>query len=444
MYALVDCNNFYVSCERVFNPMLENTGVVVLSNNDGCIIARSDEAKAIGIPMGAPMYKYREKLSLNNVKIYSSNYTLYGDMSARVMKSLYHFTPEVEVYSIDEAFLGLNGFNDKELITRMKEMKLAIKQWTGIPVSVGIARTKTLAKLANRIAKKYIKCGVYELNEISTITRVLSDVAVEDIWGISKRWGSRLRSVGVDTALKLRNSNPKMIRKCLSVVGERIVYELNGISCLNLEEVKQKKSIVVSRSFGTTIGNLDLINQALVNHVVRAAEKNRKQDTFAQGLQVFINTNRFKKQDRQYSNCITIGFKRPTQDTVEMIKTANRCLFRIYRSGYKYHKVGVILVGLVPGVQSFSKKGSNFICVEPSQKDLFIDHKKQKVSQKKIRNCMLTIDSINHLMGSGTIFYASQGVKNNYNRSTLKQWKMRSHFKSPAYTTRWSQLVKVS
>ena len=440
MYALVDCNNFYVSCERVFNPMLENTGVVVLSNNDGCIIARSDEAKAIGIPMGAPMYKYREKLSLNNVKIYSSNYTLYGDMSARVMKSLYHFTPEVEVYSIDEAFLGLNGFNDKELITRMKEMKLAIKQWTGIPVSVGIARTKTLAKLANRIAKKYIKCGVYELNEISTITRVLSDVAVEDIWGISKRWGARLRSVGVDTALKLRNSNPKMIRKCISVVGERIVYELNGISCLNLEEVKQKKSIVVSRSFGTTIGNLDLINQALVNHVVRAAEKNRKQDTFAQGLQVFINTNRFRKKDLQYNNSAILPFDDLTDNTNIIMKKAFKVLDRLYRPNYNYKKIGVILLDLKQRKKDV--KNNDYVI----QDNLFTYDKNYKNIADASDICMEILDNINTKMGKMTLFYGSQGIVKYSGRKKIEndKWRMRSFYRSPFYTTNWDDILKVS
>ncbi len=449
MYALVDCNNFYVSCERAFNPALECRGVVVLSNNDGCIIARSDEAKAIGIPMGAPLYQYKKLLNLNKIRIYSSNYTLYGDMSARVMKSFFYFTPQVEIYSIDEAFLGLKGFGRDTLQSRMQEMAAAIKQWTGIPVSVGIAPTKTLAKLANRIAKKYVSNGVYELNEVRTLIRILADTPVEDIWGISKRWGARLRSIGIYTALQLRRSNPKLIRKSLSVVGERIVYELNGISCLNLEEVKNKKSIIVSRSFGKTLIDKEVINQALTNHVVRAAEKNRYQGSFARGLQVFLSTNRFRQRDRQYSNCITIGFKSPTQDTVAMIKAAKRGLCKIYRPGYKYQKVGVILIELISGISSQERckidfNQRNILPLQIKQEDLFVHQNIAKEIENKTMNRMLIIDNINNSMGSGTLFYAAQGMKKNCKESSENEWKMRSYFRSPAYTTRWNELLKVS
>ena len=428
MYALVDCNNFYVSCERVFNPALENKPVVVLSNNDGCIIARSDEAKAIGIPMGAPLYKFKNLLKNYDVMIYSSNYALYGDMSSRVMQSFAKFTPALEIYSIDEAFLDLDGFDSKELINNMSEMKKLINQWTGIPVSVGISKTKTLAKLANRIAKKYKKNGIYKIDCLSALKDILGNTQVEDIWGISHRWGKSLRSIGIETGLQLRNADPRQIRKCISVVGERIVRELNGISCLPLQMLKTKKTITVSRSFGKTITDIEKIKEALSNHIATATRKLRAQDSFCGGVCIFIHTNRFRISDLQYSNSVKILFDQPTQSTVCMIKAAGEGLKKIYRSGYNYHKVGIVLVNLTSGN------------ITP---DLFIFSHEKSIRDDRTNKTMHIFDEINSRMGSKTLFYGAQGISKNKQYDSDGRY-MRSYFRSPAYTTCWKDLLKVS
>ena len=322
VYALVDCNNFYASCERVFAPDLIGRPVVVLSNNDGCVIARSDEAKAVGIPMGAPLHDYQDMMKKNGVAIFSSNYALYGDMSARVMRSLHHFTPDVEVYSIDEAFLGLSGFDQATLPDHMRRLRRAVRQWTGIPVSVGIAPTKTLSKLANRIAKKYTSDGVYMMMDPELMPRILGDIEIEDIWGISKRWGARLRQLGIGNALQLRQASPRQIRQALSVIGERIVHELNVHSCLTIEEVQPKQSIMSSRSFGRMVSDLQSLEEAVASYTARAAEKLRRQSSRAGGIYIFIRTNRFRQSDPQYSNAVMIGFDDATSDTATLIRAA--------------------------------------------------------------------------------------------------------------------------
>ena len=284
LFALVDCNNFYVSCERVFNPELIGKPVVVLSNNDGCIIARSEEAKAIGIPMGAPLFKYKNILQKKEVLIYSSNYTLYGDMSARVMNVLRQFSEDIEIYSIDEAFLVFDISDSKDLHSQILEMREVTYRWTGIPVSVGLGPTKTLAKLANSIAKKYFANGIYNITNSIKLSSILNDTPVENIWGISKRWGLRLRSIGISTAQELKCADPRQIRQCISVVGERIVRELNGISCLGLETVSPRKSIMVSRSFGNVLEDQRSLIEAISNHVTTATFKLRRQNSFANGI----------------------------------------------------------------------------------------------------------------------------------------------------------------
>ena len=323
MYGLVDCNNFYVSCERVFNPSLKDRPVVVLSNNDGCIIARSNEAKALGIPMGAPLYSYKALIKQNKVLVYSSNYTLYGDMSSRVMNSLHYFVPDMEIYSIDEAFLSLKKFNNKTLLDEMFTIRQSIYQWTGIPVSIGVGPTKTLAKLANRMAKKYSSNGIYILTISNQLTNILNDIQLEDIWGISKGWANRLKSIGINNPFQLQQSDPRKVRKLISVVGERIVYELRGNSCLALEEIVNKKSITVSRSFGNMINDKYNLKQALANHVARAAEKLRHQDSLCGEICVFINTNRFRKKDLQYNNSATLTFDDLTNNTTCLLYTSD-------------------------------------------------------------------------------------------------------------------------
>ena len=440
MYALVDCNNFYVSCERVFNPSLKGKPVVVLSNNDGCIIARSNEAKALGIPMGAPLHLYKELIKRNNVFTHSSNYTLYGDMSARVMESLSYFVPNMEIYSIDEAFLSLKNFNIKKLADEMSEIKKLIYQWTGIPVSIGVGPTKTLAKLSNKIAKKYSSNGVHILTISDQLTQILDDMRLEDVWGISKGWGIRLKSIGINNPLQLQQADPRQIRKLISVVGERIVYELRGQSCLMLEEVINKKSSTVSRSFGNMINDKDNLKKALANHVARATEKLRYQGSMCGSLSIFINTNRFRKQDLQYSNGAMIIFNEPTNNTAVIIKESFKLLESIYRPQYNYKKVGVILLDLKQDIKNIVQNEYGI------QDNLFTFTKDIKKFSERSGVCMDLLDDINTKMGKMTLFYGSQGMQKKSRKTKTKkdEWRMRSCYKSPFYTTNWNDLLKVS
>lgn len=439
MYGLVDCNNFYVSCERVFNPLLRGKPVVVLSNNDGCIIARSNEAKALGIPMGAPLHLYKTLIKQNKIFTYSSNYTLYGDMSSRVMSVLNYFIPNIEIYSIDEAFLNLKNFNIQSLQDEMFKIRERIYQWTGIPVSIGIGPTKTLAKLANKIAKKNSSNGVYILTVSTQLIHILSNMKLEDIWGVSKGWGNRLRSIGINNPRQLQQANPRQIRTLISVVGERIIYELRGQPCLALEEVINKKSITVSRSFGNMINDKDSLKKALANYAARAAEKLRYQDSVCGGIYVFINTNRFRERDLQYSNSATINFDELTDSTTIIIEKSFKLLENLYRPKYNYKKIGVTLLGLK---QKDDGSSDNYII----QGSLFIPNADQKIHMSRSCDRMKLIDNINTKMGKMTIFHGSQGViKNSRNiKSEPDKWRMRSCYKSPFYTTNWDDILKVS
>ncbi len=443
LYALVDCNNFYVSCERVFNPSINNKPVVVLSNNDGCIIARSNEAKALGIPMGGPLHLWEKIIRQNRVIVYSSNYTLYGDMSLRVMDCFYYFTPNFEVYSIDEAFLDLKGFNKSNIYQKMIFMKTKIYQWTGIPVSVGIGPTKTLAKLANRIAKKCSNEGVYEFKNSDQITQVLNGMELEKIWGISKGWANRLKKIGIHHALQLQQANPNYIKQHISVVGKRIVYELRGISTLDLEQVSSKKSITISRSFGEMVSDLKSLKEALSNHIFRAAEKLRLQKGLCGSLCVFINTNKFKKSESQYNNSGVIIFNEPTNNTPDLIKGGYKILEKIYCSGFKYKKIGVTLLDLKIKSTELNFNLNESVCLSTSehyitQGNLFCNDKKNNILSDKE---MTVLDYINNKMGSKTLFYGSQGVFKS--KKNKKKWNMKSHFKSKSYTTNWDQLLIV-
>ena len=440
MYGLVDCNNFYVSCERVFNPSLKGKPVVVLSNNDGCIIARSNEAKALGIPMGAPLHLYKTLIKKNKIFTYSSNYTLYGDMSSRVMSALNYFVPNIEVYSIDEAFLSLKKFNVQSLQDEMSKIRECIYQWTGIPVSIGIGPTKTLAKLANKIAKKNSSNGVYILTISNQLTHILNGMNLEDIWGVSKGWGDRLRSIGINNPMQLQQANPRQIRTLVSVVGERIVYELRGESCLTLEEVVNKKSITVSRSFGNMINDKEILKKALANHAARAAEKLRYQDSICGGIYIFIKTNRFREQDLQYSNSAIINFDELTDSTTIIIEKSFKLLESLYRSKYNYKKIGITLLGLRQ--KSKSHLDNNYII----QGNLFTHKKNQQIYMSKYCDRMKLIDEINTKMGKMTIFHGSQGMIKNSKNIKLEpdKWRIRSSYKSPFYTTNWDDILKVS
>lgn len=417
IFALVDCNNFYVSCERVFDPYLAKKPIIVLSNNDGCVISRSNEAKSLGVPMGAPFYKYREIIEKNNIEVYSSNYQFYGDMSQRVMKSLGMMIPkqDIEIYSIDEAFIRLDGYERPDVIDLSIEIKKNILNWTGIPISVGIAQTKTLSKVANHIAKKNTSTGVFDIRNNKLQEQILSNFQIEDLWGISYRWGKKLRKLGINNGLDLRNSDTKFIRKKFSIVLERIVYELRGIPCLDIEKVTNKKSIMSSRSFGKLVTELESLEQAISTYATIACEKLRHQNSKSQGIYVFLQTNRFRKDLPQYRRSMKYKLDLPTSDTGYIINAGKKILKKIYRKGYHYQKCGIMLFDL----------SSKYI----QQENLFVK------SNQSNEYLMESLDTINKAMGSDTVFFAAKGTQNN--------WKMRRNKLSSRYTTNWMELPKV-
>jgi DNA polymerase V len=416
IFALVDCNNFYASCERVFNPKLEGVPLVVLSNNDGCVIARSNEAKRLQIPLGAPFFKWKNFFIKNNVKWQSSNYALYGDLSSRVMASLANFCPDIEIYSIDESFLNLFSLNFYDLVEYCQQIKSAVKQWTGIPISIGIAPTKTLAKVANYIAKKETVTGVFDLRDEKIRERVLEDFPIENIWGIGRRNAKRLKEMQIETAKQLRDSNAKDMRAKFSVVMERLIQELQGISCLPLESVQARKQIMSSRSFGHSVIKLEELEQALSSYVARACYKLRQQKSRAKGIYVFLHTSMFNEKDLRYANSITRQFPESSNHTGYIISHAKSCLRKIYKPGYKYQKTGLMLLDLIDD--------------QISQYDLFSEN--NSIKSDKL---MQTIDLINIKYGRNTVFSSSQGI--------TQPWKMKANFISPCYTTRWNDLVKV-
>lgn len=417
MFALIDCNNFYVSCERVFNPKLEGKPVVVLSNNDGCVVARSNEAKALGFKMGEPIYQRRDLVRANKVIVLSSNFRLYGDMSGRVMTLLSGFSPDYEIYSIDEIFLGLKGYEKWDLTEYGKQIREYILQSTHLPVSVGIAPTKTLAKVANFFAKRqsYLD-GVQVFRQASDAKAKLIHVDVEDIWGIGRKWSSKLRQLGIYNALDLANASAIQMHKKFNVMIAKTVLELQGTSCLDLEEVAPRKNILVSRSFGHKIEKFNDLREAVTNFATIAAEKLRGQHSYACGILVFVRTNPFSKTDAQYSNSICLKFIKETDNTVVILKTAVLGLQAIYRPGYQYKKAGVMLLDLVVN--------------NISQEDLFIDH--DKLNNKILMNAL---DEINEKYGKKTIQFAVCGVN--------KAWSMRQENRTPAYTTNWDELLVV-
>ena len=417
MFALVDCNNFYVSCERVFNPFLINKPVVVLSNNDGCIIARSNEAKDLNIPMGAPFHIYRDFINAHKVKVYSSNYPLYGDMSNRVMTSLSYFNPNLEVYSIDEAFLKFNQGIKNDIGKDIIKIKKNIFKWTGVPVSIGIGPTKTLAKVANTLAKKNNYNGIFDLSSKIKQDEILQNINVENIWGISRRWGSKLRMIGIGNALQLRDSSPRRIRKYLSVIVERIVYELRGVACLDLNEILPKKNIMCSRSFAKTISDKAILKQSIVDYAIRACEKMRNQNTRAQSIYVFLKTNKFNK-GKQHHEGMAFGLNTPCSDTSQIIKLAMSAVDGIYKSGYLYQKAGIMLLDLIPA--------------DINQHDFF-----ESINYSSSDKRMHIIDSLNKKFGSGTIANGSVRLKNK------KTWDNKRYYLSPRYTTQWDELPHV-
>jgi DNA polymerase V len=349
--GLIDCNNFYVSCERVFQPKLRKRPVVVLSNNDGCIIARSNEAKAIGLKMGAPLFKAQDIIEEHSVAVYSSNYALYGDMSHRVMEALHEFTPDVEVYSIDEAFMRLDD-DCQSFHARGTNIREKVLKWTGIPVSVGIGQTKTLAKIASHLAKKdAAQQGVLDLTPVDVQSEALEQTPVQEVWGVGPAYSKLLRAAGITTARKLRDADRRWIRQRMTVVGARIVEELRGVSCLPLEQCpSRRKSLTCSRSFGIPVISLAELRESVALYLSRAAERLRRFRLAAGVITIFINTNRFSTEP-QYGNSVTYELAYSTDSTKELLEWALKGLESIYRAGYRYKKAGVILNQLVPADQ---------------------------------------------------------------------------------------------
>ena len=420
-FALVDGNNFYVSCERVFNPKLEGRPMVVLSNNDGCVVARSAEVKALGVKMGVPWFQLKELAARHGILALSSNYTLYADMSNRMMGVLARYSPEQEIYSIDECFLGLGGFPPSDLAAMGQRMRRQVRQWVGIPVCVGIAPTKTLTKLANHCAKKNLAGtdGVCDFGQLSAdeLTALFDRIEVNEVWGVGRRLTERLAGMGITTVRALRDADPTQIRREVSVVLERTVRELRGVSCLALEDVAPKKQqIMSSRSFGEYVYELTDLEQAMSTYIARAAEKLRRQRSLANAVQVYIRTNPFSERQPQYQRGMTVPLTQATSDTIRLTRAALWGLKRIYRPGFAYQKAGVMLMDLH---SEDRVQGVLFETTAPARPAL-----------------MDVIDRANARWGGGTLKLASEGVK--------KPWQMKRERMTPAYTTRWDELPRVT
>ena len=417
--ALVDCNNFYASCERVFNPKLNGRPIVVLSNNDGVIIARSEEAKALGIKMGDPYFKVEQLLKQHNVAVFSSNYTLYGDLSARVMATLEKSSPEVEIYSIDEAFLNLAGIEIQNQTEYLHTIRKTIKKWLGLPVSIGLAPTKTLAKLANRIAKKNKEYdGVLNLFDYTDWELFLEMVEVEDVWGVGRQYSALLHRNNIHTALDLARADEKWIKKRMTVVGLRTYLELNGVPAIELEhQPPAKKSIVSSRSFGEYLTKFDEVMEAVAYFVARASEKMRSQGSACRIMNVFIRTNPFKNSP-QYYNSVEVRLPYPMYGTNELLPFAKQALKKIFRDGYYYQKVGVLLM--------------DFVQTNAMMVSLF--DPPNRINQLKVTELM---DQINKKYGREAIYYAAAGTKER------RRWQMKRDMLSRHFTTNWKDLPEV-
>ncbi len=413
MYALADCNNFYASCERVFEPHLEGKPLVVLSNNDGCIIARSQESKDLGFKVGDPIFTCKDVVRKHNVIVRSSNFSLYGDMSRRVMQTIRLFSPDVEVYSIDEAFIKLDGLAGRNYEKVMGQMRAAILQWTGIPVSVGIGHTKTLAKLANHYAKKHIETG-----GVASIPKnpaaMLQCTQVEDIWGIGHQWSKKLRNIGVNTALDLASIDKESIRRSFNIIAMKTAMELRGHTYFRLEQApEQRKTLLRSRSFGKPVESWHELSEALASHATRASEKLRNENLVAKMLHVFFHTSLFNRTDPRNSAHATVELIPPTNVTHTIIKAALNAAKPMWKGGFRYKRAGVQLIDLSSG---------------PVQCSLFDSPEEQS----KNKRMMVLLDGVNSSMGAGTLHFAATGF--------TKVMQMKQLQKSPRYTTDWNEL----
>ena len=418
MFALIDCNNFYVSCERVFDPALNGKPVVVLSNNDGCAISRSNEAKKLGIPMGAPAFKYEKVFKQHNVKIFSSNFPLYGDMSSRVMNILSSYTPNIEIYSIDEAFLEFKGFQEYDLEVYCKEIQKKVLKWTGIPISIGIAPTKALAKVASRISKKFPKKtnGVYMIKSEQNRIKALKWLEIKNVWGIGFRHAKRLRSFKINNTYDFVSLPDDWVRKQMSVVGLRLKKELEGESVLCLEENRSpKKAIATTRSFEGTITDFEKIKERVSTFAVCCAEKLRLQQSTCNAVYVFVRSNKFQKNKPQYRNGIMMTIPFATNSNMVISKYATEGLKKIFRSGFNYKKSGVIVMA-INSIKNY-------------QTNLFENE------NPKHRKLMKTIDYIQKKDGQSKIKLASQDLK--------KRWKMKQERLSNLYTTKINDIIEL-
>ena len=415
-FALIDGNNFYVSCERVFNPKLEGRPVVVLSNNDGCAVSRSAEAKALGIKMAVPWFQMKDAARKHGIVALSSNYALYADMSNRMMSVLAQFSPDQEIYSIDECFLGLSGFEHYDLTAYGQEIRQRVKKWLGLPVSVGFAPTKTLAKMANNCAKKgYAGAnGVCDFGKMSAAERsgVLSKVGIRDIWGVGAQLTKQLTDRGITTVEALRTADAKVLRREFSVVLERTIAELNGIPCVDMEEsAPDKQQIMSSRSFGDYVTELEPLNAAVASFIAIAAEKLRHQGSVAGMVNVFIRTNTFSPNQKQYQPSVTLPLAEPSADTLALTSIALKGLKGIFRPGYSYKKAGITLMNLSDGAT-----------IQPDMFSTARDNTK----------LMAVMDRINNQYGRGTLHSAAEGIST--------KWKMKRERMSQEYTTSWNGL----
>ncbi len=418
MFALVDCNNFYASCERVFNPSLNNKSVVVLSNNDGCVIARSNEAKALGIPMGAPAFEFKKIFELNNVNVFSSNYALYGDMSSRVMNLLAEFTPEIEIYSIDEAFLKFNGFDYFNLQDIGFKMRNCVTKGTGIPITIGFAPTKALAKVANKIAKKFPQKtqAVYIIDNDLKRVKALKWLPIEDVWGIGRKHAKRLKDLNVNNAYEFTQLTDDWVRKHMSVVGLRLKHDLEGKPTLDFEKVANKKTISTTRSFQGMLTDFNAIKERVSTYAVSCAEKLRHQHTQCNMVMVFLYTNGFRKDLPQYGRNIVIKTDYPTNSSIDIIKYANIGLKQIFLHNYHYKKAGVIVMGLTPDTQ---KQYALFNSENPKHQPI-----------------MSIVDRLNKVYGNNKIKFGSQSLG--------RQWKMKQERLSPRYSTNINDVIEIN
>lgn len=419
-FALMDVNNFYVSAERVFNPKLNGKAVIAASNNDGCAIARSNEAKALGIKMGEPLFTLRERFKPGDIEILSSNYALYAHMSDRVVQIVSRFSPNYEIYSVDETFLLWTGFEYRDLTHYGQQLKDTIFQWTGLPVCVGIAATKTLAKLSNHCAKKRpVYGGVCNFNTLSQfeIDDIMASLSVAEVWGIGRQLSSKLKQINIHTVLDLKQAHRRTLRDQFSVMVAKTIAELNGEACIELEQIPpDKQNIACTRSFGVPVTDLASLKESVTLYTSQAAQKARKQGSYANSITVFIQTSPFANRP-YYANSQTVALPSASSDTRLLVKTALWILNRLYRPGYRYQKSGVLLNDLVPA--------------SGMQHDLFFA---QDWTTGKSEKVMAVFDAINQRYGKQTLKVASEGFKS--------PWQMKQHFRSPDYTSEWSDLIK--